>query len=105
MTEENNENKQDIDLSSYFEEPEGKTSKATSFYKKTSEIKSSLARRLLNHSGGIIKTEKQANALIIILVLICLSFAFYFSYNALKGFDIPPEALENPERGLPVEED
>jgi len=58
---------------------------------------------VIKYSGGLIKDEKQAQYVILgfIVLTIIISLFLFFLLSA-GGIDIPPEALENPEYGLPV---
>ena len=52
-------------------------------------------------SGGLIKDEKQASYVLIGFVVVAVIISLVFLLPT-GGTDIPPEALENPEYGLPV---
>lgn len=63
-----------------------------------------IIRWLIKHSGGLIKNEKQANRILLAVggLLIIVSIALFFVF--LDEPNIPPEALEEPEYGVPEED-
>ena len=54
---------------------------------------------VMTHSGGLINTEKQAQYVLLGFVVVALVGSMILFFNG--GTHIPPEALENPEYGLP----
>ncbi|MDQ1284050.1 MAG: hypothetical protein QG620_398 [Patescibacteria group bacterium] len=56
---------------------------------------------VVENSEGKVKNKKQALAVIGSFVFL-LTVLFIFTKSMLAGPDIPPEALKNPEYGLPM---
>lgn len=50
-------------------------------------------------SGGRVKDEKHVSYFLIGFLLIAIAISLFFIFSG--GVEIPPEALENPEYGLP----
>ena len=55
---------------------------------------------VMKYSGGYIKDEKQANYVLIGLVTLVIIISLFLIFSG-REIDIPREALENPEYGLP----
>lgn len=63
-----------------------------------------IIRWLVRYSGGLIKNERQATRVLlaIVMLLIITSLTLFFVY--FSGPNVPSEALEQPEYGLPKED-
>ena len=62
-----------------------------------------IIRWIVKYSGGLIKNEKQA-AYILLGFAILAIILVVFIFSNLRGPSIPPEALEQPEYGLPIKD-
>lgn len=61
-----------------------------------------IIRWIVIHSKGLVKNEKEATYLLFIVLFFILAIAIFFLGLSLKKPFIPPEALEIPEKGLPI---
>jgi len=103
MNQEKEKNNNGIDLSGSFNDSDEKFNKQrpqTPLYLPGTP---KVIQWVIKYSGGLIKDEKQAQYVILgfIVLTIIISLFLFFLLSA-GGIDIPPEALENPEYGLPV---
>ncbi len=58
---------------------------------------SGMAISLMNHSKGAIKTEKQANSVLVFFIIICLMVAtFLFSRMSSYSEEVPPAFINKP---------
>ncbi len=61
-----------------------------------------MIRWLLTSSKGFIKKEKEAIYLLLAISGVIIIIALFLSVNILKGPYIPPGALVDPGKGLPI---
>lgn len=57
---------------------------------------------LMRHSGGILKTEEQAQYVLGLIAVIAIAISAHFFTSIGDEVYVPPGALENPEYGLPI---
>ena len=104
--EENKQNKDGIDLSGALKDSDtdAKTDAGyrieRSYYLETPKI----IQWIIKYSGGLVKNEKQASYAVLGIVVLATIISLFLVLGNLGGPNIPKEALQQPERGLPVED-
>lgn len=59
---------------------------------------------LIKYSGGLIKNEKQATYVLLVIVILTIFISGFLFFKVLSGPQIPRGALEQPEYGLPIKD-
>lgn len=93
-----------IDLSKSFSENrefQGEKSSSEYFFRPGTP---KIIQWTVKYSGGIIKNERQASYVLLGFIVLTIIVSIILFLNILKGPAIPPEALERPEYGLPIED-
>lgn len=99
-----NHNENEIDFSKYLSKPSAEHQEKGPYFVTDISSTPKMIRWVIEHSGGLIKNEKQAFYFLMGIVVLMIAFSLFLIFTNFSRPNIPSEALERPERGLPIKD-